>query len=128
MGLLDDVFTDLSEVLVDVFVDNPATVTRAESGGTYDAVTGVTSTGSSVSFEAKVSPPENFEERFIDGDVVRRGDARVMLPATDSVTFAPKAGDEVLLDGVTWSVLDVENLVPGDRAAVHVLHLRKTNK
>lgn len=98
-------------------------VTLRRTVRSYDPATG--QTGETVTdFPVTASPPESFDLRHIDGTLVRAGDAVISL-AADGLAVAPSAEtDSVLLDGATWTVVQVARRYAGEAPALYTLHLR----
>ncbi len=99
-------------------------VTITEDDQTYDAATGDVSGTPTAHANVKASPVLDYELRFIDGDVIRHGDARIYLAGKD-LGFTPKAGFTVAAGGKTWKVVTVGNLMSGDQTAAWELQLRR---
>lgn len=52
---------------------------------------------------------ENFEERQIDGTLVKRGDRKIVLigDSIEGGTVAPEAKDRVLIENQVYSIIDI---------------------
>ena len=94
-----------------------------EAPGTYDPVTGtvpVTPTSETL----KCSPPLNYQSRFVDGEIIRAGDVRVLIPA-QGLTIIPKVDMKVEFDGEIWNAISVDRVFSGDDIALWKTQLRK---
>ena len=106
---LDDILIPAVQELMDE-LGKDVTWTR-EVGATYNPATGTVSGGTPTPATVKVTPPEEYERRFVDGDVVKDGDAIIGIE-TD-ITFTPKAGDNVTIDGEVWECINVGRVYSG---------------
>ncbi len=64
-----------------------------------------------------------YEERHIDGTVVRRGDVRCYLAAED-LTYVPRPGDYSEFGGQKFKTVAVETLQPGVDTILYELQMR----
>lgn len=91
---------------------------------TYDPTTGLTSEGSVTSHTEKVTPPEPYDKRWTDSDLIQQDDVRVFLAAS-GLDFTPFKGQLVTL--LTTEKFRIENVKPiysGEDVAVYELQLR----
>jgi hypothetical protein len=89
---------------------------------TYDPTTGdVTRVDSN--YTKRVTPPEGYNEKFIDGDLIRAGDKKIYVAAS-GLGFTPKAGHKVTLDAVVWKVHKATPIYTGKQVAVWELQIR----
>jgi len=58
----------------------------------------------------------------IDGEIVKRGDARLLLEKT---TVAPKIGDSAKLGTVNYRIMDIETTEPAGEVVMYTCRLRK---
>ncbi len=93
------------------------------NAGDYDPTTG-TVDSDTATHTAKVTPPQQYKQHLIDGDVIRIGDAQVYLPAQD-LTFTPAIGIMVSVAGSSWQIMNVNPIYTGDNVALYELQLRK---
>ena len=94
------------------------------SGGTYVPATGSTSGATSTPYTVKVTPPEPYTSKFIDGDTIRVGDALIYLAAQD-LAFTPAENQHVTVDGVVWVVVRVNAIYSGDLVCLWEAGLRR---
>jgi hypothetical protein len=83
-----------------------------------------------VASHAVVAVDDDYGSRaFIPGSLIQVGDRRVVLSALKDgavLPFTPAAGDRVVVDGVTLTVIAVERQVqPGGVPVVWVLQVRR---
>jgi hypothetical protein len=90
----------------------------------YDPDTGHTTYDTPDSYTRKVTPPEAYENYFIDDDLIKAGDTRVYLPAKD-LTFTPELEMKVTIDSIDWVVVNIETIYTGGSVALYELQLRR---
>ncbi len=128
MGNFDQIFQELPQLVIELFVDTPATLIRTKRH--YDEVTGRTVVTTEGTVEVLVSPPQAFDIRMIDGKNVLSQDTYVYAPAkavTDAgIEIIPSTDAELTLTvrSRVWRVHRAEILASGDGDAVYVLQLR----
>lgn len=64
----------------------------------------------------------DYNRSEIDGEVIQRGDIRLILEAT---TTAPALGDTAVIDSVTYRVMNVKPTSPGGTVVMYEVQLRK---
>ena len=121
MTILDDRFIPKVAGIVDRYgkvavISVPGTVT-------YNPATGAATDSGGTTYEVKVSPPESYNARFVDGDLIRRQDTHCLLASKD-LEFVPTPGIEVSFDGQTFEVVSVESLYSGELVCAYDLQLR----
>ena len=69
----------------------------------------------------------DYRERQIDGQQIKRGDQRVLVPALDLVGVNPSPSTDYLtrVDGTRWKVKDVKILQPNEDRILMTLQCRK---
>ncbi len=97
---------------------------KTVSQGAYDAATGKVAGGTVSTFSSKVSPPEAYHQRYIDGDTVQVGDVSIMLPSA-SAGFVPAINTVVTIDGLEWRVVGFNPVYSGEQVALYKLQLRR---
>lgn len=93
------------------------------------------------SLTLKVSPPYSFDIKDVDGDNIRQGDCKVILPAkpptlqsdgasyvATTLPFTPEPNHRLELDGELWNVENVTPFSPGEIVIAYELHLRKQKR
>lgn len=93
------------------------------AGGTYDTTAGEVTGGSLLVTTERASPPIRYSDRFVDGDVIRRGDARIIF-ASLNIGFQPNEGVLIDVDGVTWTIVRVTDYFSGEQVAAYDCQLR----
>lgn len=121
--------TPLDNVLpakvVEILAKYGKTVTwTVSTGGTVDASAGKIVGATETPHTVKVSPPEPYTSRFIDGDVILAGDAKVVL-AAQSLAFTPAAGQKLTIDGEVWRVVAVNRQYSGELVAAWEAQVRR---
>lgn len=89
----------------------------AHDPGTGTPTAGVTQTwtGSGVELE--------FDNRTIDGTLIKAGDKRILLSAPN--VAQPKSGDTLTFGGETWRVQDAKIIKPGTTSVLYDVQVRK---
>lgn len=101
------------------------TVTIAVPGLThYDADSGSVIEAGTVTHTVKVTPPENYNSRWIDGDLILEGDCQISLAAS-GLTFTPENGHVFTIDSQKWKVVRVQTEYTGDDIGLYVMQLRR---
>lgn len=90
----------------------------------YDPVTGTGSESICKTLTAKASPPVDYEQRYIDGDSVQRGDARIFIAAS-GLAFIPKRDMHVKFDTFEFKAISILPLHSGEQVAAYEVQLRK---
>ena len=91
---------------------------------TPDPTTGKMTVTETLEHPVLVSPRQEYDLRFIDGDTIRRGDTSVYV-ATQGLTFTPTAGMRVSIGADTWTIVSAKPLDPGETTIAYKLQLRK---
>ena len=91
---------------------------------TPDPTTGKMTVTETLEHPAMVSPRQEYDLRFVDGDTIRRGDTSVYVSA-EGLTFTPTAGMRVSIGADTWTIVSAEPLDPGETTVAYKLQLRK---
>ena len=94
------------------------------SGDAYDPTTGDKSAGTPTDYTKKITPFEMYDEKYIDGDVVKAGDVRVLLPA-NSLEFDPKTGMDVVVALNKYKVIHQKPIYTGEQIGLYDLQLRR---
>jgi len=98
-----------------------ATLTRVTPGsystsdGSLAAGTTATYTGSATVFD--------YDQRQIDGSLVRAGDRRVLLQATGGIPL-PRTGDTITIASGTYQVVQARDISPAGTSVVYDLQVR----
>lgn len=88
--------------------------------GTYAPATGTATVSGSNSYGKGVAL--DYDQRDIDGTVIRQGDQRVYLSIEVGAT--PQTGDALLIGGKTWKVMTSKTLAPAGVAVIHDVQCR----
>lgn len=76
-------------------------------------------------YSVKVSPPEMFKAKDVDGDAIRFGDVRITVPALNlPFTFDEQMTIRVVIDSQTWSIVRITPVYSGELVCVYDLQLR----
>ncbi len=127
MGILDDVFRDLSSDLIGTLGTTAVTFTRVTRihDPRTDRESPTTTTGT-----FKISPPERFNTGRVDGSTILATDLMSLVSAKDldddgfDMTPADDATITVEFGGVTYAVVGVGSVYSGDLVAAYELQLR----
>ena len=90
----------------------------------YDPDTGGVTSGVLVEYRQKVSPPADYANKLVDGDLIKIGDTMVLLPGKD-LTFVPIIGSSVTMDSLVWKIITSKPIFSGEQVAVYELQLRR---
>lgn len=80
----------------------------------HNTVSVSTYTGNGAAFD--------YNHREIDGEIIQRGDIRLILEAT---TTAPTINDSVTIDSDVYRVMEVRPISPAGTVVVYEIQLRK---
>lgn len=102
---------------------------RRETQGTFEPADSSYSGGSSTDYSITVSPPQEFDQQFIDGDLIRQDDFMVSV-AAKGLSVTPNSGDEstndkLVLDSVVYEIVRAKPVYSGAQVALYKLHCRK---
>ena len=123
----DTEFGELATELVDEF---GTTITFAvTTGKVYTPGSSSASAGTTTLYPVKTSAPFGFDLKWIDGDIVRAGDLKVVLAGTDadgvSLPFTPAEGITAVIHGRTYTVVAVMPHQPSDDRVAYTMQLRQ---
>lgn len=93
-------------------------------GAAYNPASGAVTVGTTTNHSVKVSPPDPYSSRYIDGDLVRVGDARVYV-AAELLTFTPAEGQTITIDSATWKIVRVNAIYSGESIALWEAQVRR---
>ena len=91
---------------------------------TYDPTTGIVTEGAITVHSVKVSPPERYEERFVDEDLIRARDLRISLAAL-GLAFTPDLAMLVTIDSIAFDIIHITPVYSGELIALYELQLRQ---
>ena len=90
----------------------------------HDPVTGALSV-TAQDFTVKVSPPERFARSLVDGTLVKFEDLQVHLAAENAPAVPEPLLDRLIIDQISYEVLEVRPVMSGEATAFYTLHLRR---
>ena len=99
-----------------------ATLRRATR--TYDPATGK-AVESTRDYRVRLSPPTRFHEARIDGTLIEAGDMATQMAAKGAPVVPDAASDTVILGETAWTLVRVDPVMSGAKAAYYDLHLRR---
>mgnify|MGYP006445372685 CR=1 FL=1 len=107
-------------------------ITLRRTDSTFDPGTGQT-TETNFDFLIRAHPPKDFTTDEIADTLIQQGDTVVDVPAASvdmtatgaSGGAAPTTSDKLLMDGFTWTLVDVGRAYGGSDVAIYRLHARK---
>ncbi|PZQ46172.1 MAG: hypothetical protein DI551_05695 [Micavibrio aeruginosavorus] len=85
-------------------------ILRRKNSGTFNPSTGEI-TGGGVSDTPVMTVFTQYKAVEIDGEIIRRTDSRVLIAGTE-----PKKDDRIIDGDLTYTVIDIETVKPGDTA------------
>lgn len=74
----------------------------------------------------KVSPPDKYHIKYVDGTQILSGDNYIILPA-QGLTFVPRSGHEVTIGTTKWGIVNVESIYSGEDVCAYQLQLRTSS-
>jgi len=111
----------LKSIASSLLADNGQSLTFSrETSSGFDPATGINTTTTST--YTGYGAGFGYAAREIDGSVIKKGDIRLILEATDT---APLNGDTVVYDSETYRVMDIEKVKPATIAVLYKLQLRR---
>lgn len=100
-------------------------ITLRKTESTYDPATGQT-TETTTDYAVKTEPPQPYEQRYIDGQLIQTGDMRLLVAATDpGLTDTPDLEWKALMDGDTWQIVTIRPIWSGEQVAAYELQTRR---
>lgn len=90
----------------------------------YDPATGEGFESIVKTLTVKASPPIDFQQQYVNGDSVRRGDVRIFL-AAKGLAFIPIIDMLVEFDSEKFKVISVLPLHSGEQVAAYELQCRR---
>jgi len=95
--------------------------------GAYDETTGHAAESDPVVYSKKVSPPDKYDRRLVDGHTIQKDDLKVIVPGKDlewnPLTLAV-SNIVVTIDGKLFNVIKVTPIYSGDDVAAYEYQLR----
>lgn len=117
--------TALTRAALDILDDVGISATwSVPSGMTYSTATGSHVPTTTVIYAVTVSPPLEYREGQIDGELVRVGDASIYIAAS-GIGFTPEAQQFVTISGQKWTVVRVVVLRSGEQVAAYKAQIRR---
>lgn len=98
------------------------TFTPTESGDVYDPATGGTTGGTTGTPVTAYAYPSGYKNNEQNGDTVKAGDIRLV---TQKMTTRPIVGWTVVVDTVTYRVMDVKPIRQSGVDIIYICQLRK---
>lgn len=100
------------------------------TGYVYDAAQGEGTPTYGAPITTKVTPPDQYDVRFVDNDAVRGTDLRCYVgnkkaDLTNIFSDTPSPGTLVAIDGVTYRVILASPITTGEFIALYELQLRR---
>lgn len=69
----------------------------------------------------------DYEQKYIDGEVIQMGDQQVFMPATDTsdVAVTPELEGLIIRGSETWKIKAIRPLRPGSQLVMYELQVRQ---
>ena len=104
-------FTSEKQTAYDAIVENGTTITlKKYTVGTYDPVTD-SSTGATWTNYSHYGVLSRYKQIDIDGDMIRKGDMKVLIPALN-LDIEVEEGDKIRVLSKDWIVIDPGTVQP----------------
>ena len=110
--------TKLLPIVLETIEKYGRTVTVTIPANTKDWVTGVVNT-TTTNHVVKCSPPEPYNQRYVDGDLIQTGDMRTLFAAS-GLPFTPALGMKI----GKWTAVWIYEIVSGDLTCAWEVALR----
>jgi hypothetical protein len=120
---LDDKLVPKAYELIEKFGKVVSFISGPPASG-YDPTTGKNATFTADTYSVKVTPPQEYEQKYIDGDLIQVGDVQIFL-AAQNLTFTPKNGMDVTIDSENWKIVSFGKIYTGEQVALYEFQLRK---
>lgn len=91
---------------------------------TYDPATGETTAAAAVESTQTVTPPYPYSMQFVDGELIKKGDAVIYLPSS-GLPFTPDLGMKVTIDSVNWKIVAIMTIFTFSEAGLYELRIRR---
>ena len=126
MTLLDTPLRKTVKTIIDL-LGADATLTRNDDliGTGYDPTTGVEPSTEDVEYSVKMTPPEPFSIKDVDGTLVKQEDLTTLLAAKGLAITPSKHTDKLTFNGTQYVIMGVDPIHSGQQVAAWQLHLRK---
>jgi hypothetical protein len=97
-----------------------------KTNSVYDPVTGKYGDDTFVKFAEGLAVQTVYSNKDIDGKLIKQGDKELICAQTTNLSIELKADDRIIMDGVTWNVVNVGEVKPGNvRLLYKGVQLRK---
>lgn len=121
---MSDFYTSLQATAAKLIASKGQLVTvRGLTPGTYDQATLTQSETPVVVFSGNAVTLD-FPAKEIDGELVKRGDTKVLLPVTSSTMAEIKLGYTITIGGVLHRISMVKPIRPGGTIVLYILGAR----
>jgi hypothetical protein len=114
---------DLRPAVVEILDEVGKEMTFSADTETYDPATGAVTVSATKAHTVKASPPLEYNDRLVDGEIIERGDTFIFLAAKD-LAFTPVKSMNVSFDSTQWQVVAVKKHYSGNQIAAYELQLR----
>ena len=115
--LIPEILAIVTEYGKDVIFEVPQLSEYDHSSG------GVTETGPA-RHTKKVTPPANYDRKYIDGGSILAEDMQIFLPASE-LEFVPTKNCKVTVDNQVYVVVSIRPYYTGESIAIYELQLRR---
>jgi len=110
--------------LIDKFGISATFYVELDEPDDYDPTTGHTTEDSDSGVAWDVTPPEDYADIFIDGDLIQYGDTRIYF-STQDLAFTPENGMKVVIGTVTWKAVATDPIYSGESICAWAVQLRE---
>lgn len=123
MTALDDKLIPKTYTLVETYGVDAVFYVELVEPEDYDPTTGHTTEDTDAGVTRKVTPPEPYEERMVDGDIVQHDDMRIYLPSSE-LSFTPENGMKVVIASLPWKAVAIDPIYSGTSICLYEIQLR----
>ena len=121
---LDDILVPAALNIIDTYGQNATFHITGVDEGDYDPETRTTTFPAQVNTTRKISPPEPYDKKFVDGSTIQSEDLQTYV-AGSGLTFTPVNGMQVTVQTVIYNIKSVQTLMSGTQIAAYLLQIRK---
>lgn len=123
MGVLDSALQQVATILIGALSDVPATYTRTPAPR-YDGRTGQELNFQPVSYSVKITPPQPYTKREVNGTTTAATDLRCYISAVDLPITPDIRTDSLTWQGTTFNLVRAAPVPTADASILIELILR----
>lgn len=118
-----ELIPEILEIIQELGITGTFTTQSSTDSKTYNATTG-SGTESTTDYTEEISPILQYNERYIDGDLIQKEDSYIYLAAS-GISFTPIKDMIVTILSIVWNVVEIKPIYTGEEIGAYKLQLRK---